>query len=89
MNYAKSGLDDATIRKIVAAVGSVGDVVNTRHAVAKERGWGEHPPSLDEFVREAVADPNLLRRPVFVRGKKVIVGYSRANAADWQKLAAE
>jgi arsenate reductase-like glutaredoxin family protein len=87
VNYAKRGLDDATIRKIVAAVGSVGAVVNTRHALAKERGWAEHPPPLDEFVREAVADPNLLRRPIFVRGKKVLVGYQRANAAEWQKLA--
>jgi arsenate reductase-like glutaredoxin family protein len=86
VNYAKAGLDEATIREIVKAVGSVGAALNPRHALVKERGWEAKPPSIDELVTAAVADANVLRRPILVAGKKVIVGYTKANQAEWAKL---
>jgi len=64
----------------------VGPLVNPRHELAKERGWAENPPSVDEFVREVLADPNVIRRPVLVLGKKVIVGFTKSNALEWAKL---
>lgn len=87
MNYAKGGLDEATVRRIVAAVGSVVAALNKRHAVVKERGWAERPPGVDELVRAAVKDPNLLRRPILVRGKSVLVGFDKSNQDAWAALA--
>ena len=65
-NYAKQPLTEDEVRAIVRAAG-VANVLNTRHEVAKEKGWKERPPSEDELVRAAVAEPNLLRRPVLIR----------------------
>jgi arsenate reductase-like glutaredoxin family protein len=77
VNYAKSGLTEATIRDIVAKAGSVATVLNTRHATAKEQGWVASPPSVAVFAKAVVADVNLLRRPIVIDGDRVIVGFDR------------
>jgi arsenate reductase-like glutaredoxin family protein len=75
INYAKKGLDEATIRAIVAKAGGVAAVLNARHATAKANDWVTRPPSAEAFAKAAVADPNLLRRPILIAGGRVIVGF--------------
>lgn len=77
VNYARQALAEPTVRAIVAAAGSVTAVLNTRHAIAKEKGWASAPPPAAEFARAVAAEPNLLRRPILVAGKRVIVGFDR------------
>ena len=77
INYAKSGLTEATVRDIVALAGSVAAVLNTRHQAAKAKGWIASPPSAAAFARAVVADVNLLRRPIVIDGDRVIVGFDR------------
>lgn len=77
VNYAKSPLTEATIREIVAKAGSVAAVLNTRHALAKQNGWADKPPSAAAFAKAAAADVNLLRRPILIVGDQVIVGFDR------------
>jgi arsenate reductase-like glutaredoxin family protein len=77
VNYAKSGLTEATVRDIVAKAGSVAAVLNTRHAMAKAKGWIESPPSAEVFAKAVVADVNLLRRPILIDGARAIVGFDR------------
>ena len=86
INYAKTGLDEKTVRSIVAAAGGVARVLNTRHALAKEQGWASAPPSVGEFAAAVVDDVNLLRRPIYIAGKKVLVGYDKSNKEEWAKL---
>lgn len=85
-NYAKQPLPPATIEAIVKAAGGVAAVMNTRHEVAKAGGWADKPPSVAEFVKAAAKEPNLLRRPIFIRGKQVLIGYDKKNEADWTRL---
>lgn len=77
VDYAKKPLDEATVKSIIKAAGSVGAVVNARHAVAKEKGWVDNPPDADTFAKAVAKEPNLLRRPVYIAGKKVIVGFDK------------
>jgi arsenate reductase-like glutaredoxin family protein len=77
VDFAKKPLDEATVRSIVKAAGSVGDVINTRHALAKEKGWVDSPPNADTFVKAVAKEPNLLRRPIYMAGKKLIVGFDK------------
>ena len=81
INYAKAPLDEKTVKSIVAAAGSVAAVLNTRHAVAKENGWVDKPPDAATFAKAVSKDVNLLRRPIFMAGKKVIVGFDKAAYA--------
>ena len=86
VNYAKTGLDEATVKRIVASAGGVAAVLNPRHELAKARGWGEHPPSAATFAAAVVDEPNLMRRPIYIDGKQVIVGYDKATKETWARL---
>ena len=77
INYAKTGLTEATVKMLVAKAGSVAAVLNIRHATAKEKGWVDKPPSVTEFAKAVVADVNLLKRPILIDGNKVIVGFDK------------
>ena len=77
VNYAKTGLTEAVVKDIVAKAGGVAAVLNTRHATAKEKGWVDKPPSAAAFAKAVVADVNLLRRPIYIAGDKVIVGFDK------------
>lgn len=53
-------------------------ILNTRHAIAKERGWKASPPSPEALVEAALSENNLLRRPVLLKGESVVVGADEA-----------
>ena len=86
VNYAKGGLDRETVTQIVKVAGSVAKVLNTRHGVVKERGWVEHPPTVAEFAAAVAQDPNVLRRPILISGKTVLIGFDKTNREAWSKL---
>lgn len=73
-NYAKEPLSRTEIKSIVDTAGSVAQLVNTRHATAKQHGWKAKPPSKTAFIRAALEDTNVLRRPILMRGTKLVVG---------------
>ena len=77
VNYAKTGLTEATVKAIVAKAGSVAAVLNPRHATAKDNGWVASPPSVAVFAKAVAADVNLLRRPILIVGERVIVGFDK------------
>lgn len=81
VDYAKKGLDEATVRAIVDAAGGVAAVLNVRHATAKEKGWAAAPPDVATFARAVAKEPNLIRRPILVVGRRVIVGFDEAAYA--------
>ena len=77
IDYAKTGLSEDTVKSLVQAAGGVAAVLNTRHEIAKAKGWGAKPPSATEFAAAASKDVNLLRRPILIDGKKVHVGFDK------------
>lgn len=81
VDYAKKALDEATVRAIVDAAGGVAAVLNTRHAIAKEKGWVAEPPDVATFARAVAKEPNLIRRPILVVGRRAIVGFDEAAYA--------
>ncbi len=78
VDYAKQGLDEATVLSLVAKAGSVAAVLNVRHETAKAKGWGEKPPDAKTFATAVAKEPNLLKRPILVVGGKAIVGFDQA-----------
>jgi arsenate reductase (glutaredoxin) len=50
------------------------DFVSTRSPIFKERPL---PKSKKEAIDMMVEQPNLIRRPVLIRGKKVIFGFDK------------
>ena len=85
VDYAKTGLTADTVEDIIAKAGSVAAVLNTRHAIVKEKGWADKPPSPAEFAKAVAKEPNLLRRPILIDGKKVIIGFDKPAYAKLTK----
>jgi arsenate reductase-like glutaredoxin family protein len=85
VDYAKTGLTPEQVEAIIAKVGSVAAVLNTRNAVVKEKGWVDKPPTAKAFAKAVSEDVNLLKRPILIDGDKVIVGFDRPAYAKLKK----
>jgi arsenate reductase len=49
--------------------------LNTRNELYRERKMAEKPPSRGEAVALMSKNPNLIKRPVLMRGGKILVGF--------------
>lgn len=78
IEYSKTGLTQAQVEEIVQKAGSVLAVLNTRHEIAKEKGWAAKPPSATVFAKAVAEQANLIRRPILIDGDRVvIIGFDR------------
>ena len=51
------------------------DFLNSRNELYRERGMKENPPSREEALKLMSANPNLIRRPILVKGSQIVLGY--------------
>jgi arsenate reductase len=51
------------------------DFLNTRNELYRERGMKENPPSRAEALKLMSENPNLIRRPILVKGNRIVLGY--------------
>ena len=49
--------------------------LNSRNELYRERGMKERPPSRAEALRLMSENPNLIKRPILVRGGDIALGY--------------
>jgi Spx/MgsR family transcriptional regulator len=49
--------------------------LSTRNELYKARNMKEKPPTRAQAIALMAENPNLIRRPVVVKGKKVVLGY--------------
>jgi len=49
--------------------------LNTRNELYRTRKMGENPPSREEALKLMAEEPNLIRRPVVLRGADIVLGY--------------
>jgi arsenate reductase (glutaredoxin) len=49
--------------------------LNTRNELYRARKMSVNPPSREEALQLMAAEPNLIRRPVVIRGSEMVLGY--------------
>jgi Spx/MgsR family transcriptional regulator len=49
--------------------------LSARNELYRSRKMNEHPPARQEAIQLMARNPNLIRRPVVIRGKRVVLGY--------------
>jgi arsenate reductase (glutaredoxin) len=76
--YGKNPLSEKELREIVGD-GPIEKFLNTRTALYREKNMKQKPPSKDEAIKLMLKDPNLLKRPVMIQGKKKLTGFSEAE----------
>jgi arsenate reductase len=60
------------------------EFLNSRNELYRKRKMKEHPPSRTEAIKLMAKEPNLIRRPLLVRGSRIIFGFDKAA---YRKLA--
>ena len=53
--------------------------LNSRNELFRERNMKQHPPSREEALGLMAAHPNLIKRPILVRGDQVVLGFEEAE----------
>jgi arsenate reductase (glutaredoxin) len=54
------------------------EFLNTRNELYRTRKMKEHPPSRAEAIKLMAKEPNLIRRPVVLRGSQMVLGFDEA-----------
>lgn len=80
--YGKHPFTEKELREIIGG-DPVEPFLNTRTPLYRERNMKLKPPSIDEAIKLMLKDPNLLKRPVFIKGKKKLTGF---NEIELKKL---
>ena len=55
--------------------------LNTRNVLYRDRKMSKNSPSRDEAIKLMAAEPNLIRRPVVLRGADLVLGYDEEALA--------
>ena len=51
------------------------EFLNTRNELYRTRKMKDHPPSRAEAIKLMAKEPNLIRRPVVIRGSQIVLGF--------------
>lgn len=78
--YGKNPFTEKELRDLIGDE-PVESILNSRNELYRARNMKQKPPSKEEAIRLILKEPNLLRRPVIVKGKKKILGFNESEVA--------
>jgi Spx/MgsR family transcriptional regulator len=76
--YGKQPFTEKELREIIGD-NPIEPFLNTRTPLYRERHMKQKPPSKDEAIKLMLKDPNLLKRPVIIKGKEKLTGFNEAE----------
>jgi arsenate reductase-like glutaredoxin family protein len=71
------GKERLTADQLDALIGSRNylDFLNSRNELYRQRKMKEHPPTREAALKLMAEEPNLIRRPIVIRGGRMVLGY--------------
>jgi arsenate reductase-like glutaredoxin family protein len=69
----KERLSEAELDKLVGNRDYI-QFFNPRNELYRTRNMKKHPPSRSEAIKFMSKNPNLIRRPIVIKGNKIILG---------------
>ena len=82
--YGKNPFTEKELRDIIGS-DPIEPFLNTRTPLYREKNMKQKPPSKDEAIKLMLKDANLLKRPVIIKGKKKLTGFSEAEVKELLK----
>jgi Spx/MgsR family transcriptional regulator len=76
--YGKNPFSEKELRDIIGD-DPIEGFLNTRTALYREKNMKQKPPSKEEAIKLMLKDPNLLKRPVLIKGKKKLTGFNETE----------
>ncbi len=79
--YGKTPFSEKELREIIGD-DPIEKFLNTRTPLYREKNMKQKTPSKDEAIKLMLKDANLLKRPVFIRGKRKIAGFNETEVKE-------
>jgi len=76
--YGKTPFTEKELRELIGG-DSIAPFLNTRTPLYRERNMKLKPPTKDEAIKLMLKDPNLLKRPVIIKGITKLTGFNEAE----------
>jgi arsenate reductase (glutaredoxin) len=73
-NLDKERLSEAELDELIG-VRDYKPFLNPRNELYRDKNMKENPPSRAEAIKLMAKTPNLIRRPVVIRGSQIVLGY--------------
>lgn len=77
-DLAKDRLSAAELEKLIGSRNYV-EFLNPRNELYRRKKMKTNPPPRKEAIRMMTKEPNLIRRPLMVAGKRVVVGFDEGG----------
>jgi Spx/MgsR family transcriptional regulator len=79
--YGKNPFSEKELREIIGDE-PIENFLNTRTPLYRAKNMKQKPPSKDDAIRLMLKDANLLKRPVFIKGKKKLTGFNETQVKE-------
>jgi arsenate reductase len=79
--YGKYPFSENELREIIGD-GPIEKFLNSRTPLYREKNMKQKLPSKDEAIKLMLKDPNLLKRPVIIKGNKKLTGFNQAEVKE-------
>ena len=76
--YGKNPLSEKELREIIEDE-PIERFLNTRTPLYREKNMKQNPPTKEQAINLMLKDPNLLKRPLVIKGKKKITGVNETE----------
>jgi Spx/MgsR family transcriptional regulator len=73
-DLGKEPLSEAELQALIESA-DVAEFLNTRSASYREQGFKKQSPTKTQAIKLMAQDPNLIKRPITVRGRTKVVGF--------------
>jgi arsenate reductase-like glutaredoxin family protein len=77
-DLGKEPLNETEIQALIGSA-DVTEFLNTRSASYREQGFKEQPPTKAQAIKLMARDPNLIKRPIAIKGHTKVLGFDQAR----------
>ena len=56
--------------------------LNSRNALYREMGMKDNPPTRKQALKLMSENPNLIKRPISIRGRKIVLGWDEEGLGE-------
>lgn len=77
-DLGKAPLNEAELGALIGDAG-ITEFLNTRSASYRQHGFKDRPPTRAQAITLMAQDPNLIKRPITVKGATKVIGFDVAR----------
>ena len=77
-DLGKEPLSEAELEALIGGA-DVLEFLNTRSASYRQQGFTKQPPTKAQAIKLMAQDPNLIKRPITVKGGTKVLGFDQAK----------